>query len=357
MRPDIKIILWGLGAMGSGIARLLLKKKGVRIVAAFDRDPTKAGKDLGELLGLENYGAKVGFPPTDGGNWPEQAKVMLLATSSFTQEVVGEINAGVGQGLNIITIAEEMSYPWAQAPELALEIDKRAKAQGVSVLGTGINPGFVLDTLILALTGPCQEVRRIKATRVNDLSPFGPTVMHTQGVGTTVAEFEQGLASGEIVGHVGFQESIHMIARALGWEIERIEEKRRPIVSKVRRETEHVKVEPGQVAGCHHTASGYVAGEARIELVHPQQILPQLEGVVTGDYIEIEGVPEIKLAIKPEIPGGLGTIAMAVNMIPQVIAARPGLLSMAEVAVPAAVLGDLKRISAWRTGEGLRMSD
>ena len=115
MRPDIKIILWGLGAMGSGIARLLLKKKGVRIVAAFDRDPTKAGKDLGELLGLENYGVKVGFPPTDGGNWPEQAKVMLLATSSFTQEVVGEINAGVGQGLNVITIAEEMSYPWVQA--------------------------------------------------------------------------------------------------------------------------------------------------------------------------------------------------------------------------------------------------
>lgn len=141
-----------------------------------------------------------------------------------------------------------------------------------------------------------------------------------------------------------------MIARALGWEIERIEETRRPIVSKVRRETEHVKVEPGEVAGCHHTAVGYVAGAARIELIHPQQILPRLEGIETGDYIEIEGIPLIKLAIQPEIPGGLGTMAMAVNMIPQVIAARPGLLTMAEVPVPAAVLGDLRELTLWRKG-------
>ncbi|HBW38460.1 MAG TPA: NADP-binding protein, partial [Desulfosporosinus sp.] len=246
---------------------------------------------------------------------------------------------------------EEMAYPWAQEPELAKHIDSLAKEYGVSVLGTGINPGFVLDTLILAMTGPCLEVDHIKATRINDLSPFGPTVMQTQGVGVSVEAFEAGLQSGEIVGHVGFKESIHLLAKTLGWKLDRIEETRFPIISKVYRETEHVKVEPGHVAGCKHSAIGYVDGVPKIELIHPQQVLPQLEGIETGDYIDISGQPDIHLVLKPEIPGGLGTMAMAVNMIPQVLAARPGLLSMAELPVPAALMGDVRALLTWRKGE------
>jgi len=119
----------------------------------------------------------------------------------------------------------------------------------------------------------------------------------------------------------------------------------------VTRETAHVKVEPGHVAGCKHTAIGYVDGVPKIELSHPQQVLPLLEGIETGDYIDITGQPNLHLAIKPEIPGGLGTMAMAVNMIPQVLAARPGLLNMAELPVPAALMGDVRTLLAWRKGE------
>jgi len=340
--------------MGSGMVRLLQRKRGIEVIGAFDRDPQKVGQDLGEFLGGEKNNVRIEAPPAleePDGPWPLQADVVLLATSSFTREVAPQIEAIAKQGLNVISIAEEMSYPFAQEPALAERLDRVAKEYGVSILGTGINPGFVLDTLILALTGPCLDVQKIKASRINDLSPFGPTVMRTQGVGTTPEEFARGLATGDIVGHIGFRESIHLIARALGWQLEHIEEERTPIISKVRRETPYVKVEPGQVAGCRHTAIGYVGGKPRIELIHPQQVLPHLEGVETGDYIEIQGEPNINLAIKPEIPGGLGTMAMAVNMIPQVLAARPGLLSMAELPLPAAILGDVKEILKWRRGE------
>jgi len=351
MMSEIKVIQWGLGAMGSGMARLLTNKVGLRVVAVFDQDPNKLGRDLGELLGQSQYGVLIEEPPLTDESWAVQGDVLLLATASFTREVISQIRLAVRHGLNVITIAEEMAYPWAQSPELAQEIDQLGKKYGVTVLGTGINPGFVLDSLIISLTGPCLEVQKITAARINDLSPFGPTVMRTQGVGSTVEEFEAGLETGEIVGHVGFKESINLIARALGWKLERIEETRTPIISNVYRETPYVKVQPGQVAGCRHTATGYVGGEAKIELIHPQQVLPQLENVATGDYIDIYGQPDIHMAIKPEIPGGKGTMAMAVNMIPQVLTARPGLVSMAELPLPAALAGDVRDVLAWRKGE------
>ena len=348
---EIRVIQWGLGAMGSGMARLMQSKSGLKIVGAYDQDPQKIGQDLGDYLGGVKNGVIIQAPPKAGEMSLVEADLVILATSSFTKDVAPQIELALKQSLNVISIAEEMAYPAAQEPELAKHMDSVAREHGVSVLGTGINPGFVLDTLILALTGPCLEVDFIKAARINDLSPFGPTVMQTQGVGVSVEAFEAGLQSGEIVGHVGFKESINLIAKTLGWKLERIEETRSPIISNVYRETAYVKVEPGQVAGCKHTATGYVDGVPKIQLIHPQQVLPQLEGVETGDYIDISGKPDIHLAIKPEIPGGLGTMAMAVNMIPQVLASRPGLLSMAELPVPAALMGDVKSLLAWRKGE------
>ncbi len=346
----IRVVHWGLGAMGSGIARLVNEKSGVASVGAFDRDPGKLGRDLADVLNLsKRLGTFVTEPPQEGADFPS-ADIVVIATSSFTREVFSQIEMAVEAGLNVITIAEEMAFPAAGEEKLAARIDELAKIKRVSVLGTGINPGFVLDTLVIALTGPCLKVNKITATRINDLAPFGPTVMATQGVGTTPQEFQSGLGTGRIVGHVGFQQSIAMIARALGWEIDAVKETREPILSKVRRQTAYAVVEPGQVAGCRHTAQGLSKGRVLIELVHPQQILPQLEGVETGDYISIEGEPNINVQIQPEIPGGLGTMAMAVNMIPQVITAPAGLLSMADLPVPAALAGDVRRLVEMRGG-------
>ncbi|MDI7247350.1 MAG: 2,4-diaminopentanoate dehydrogenase [Bacillota bacterium] len=348
---EITVVCWGLGAMGSGMAKVLLERKGVRIVGAIATRPEKAGRDLGEVLGA---GREMGVRVT---NKPEEAleagaDVVLHATSSFAREIYPQLDAAMAAGSNVITVAEEMAYLRQSDPELAAEVDQLARKYGVSVLGTGINPGFVLDTLIIALTGICTDVKRVRARRVNDLSPFGPTVMRTQGVGTTVEEFKRGIERGTIVGHIGFIQSCGMIADALGWKLDEITQTREPIISNTRRQTAYVDVKPGMVAGCNHTAHAFMNGEEVITLEHPQQVLPGIEGVETGDYIWIEGTPPVNLAIKPEIPGGIGTIAIAVNMIPHVVGAEPGLVTMKDLPVPACMMGDMARLSPQARGDG-----
>ena len=339
----VKVVLWGLGSMGSGMGRILADRKGIEIVGGIAGRDKKSGKDLGELFGL---GRKLGVAAT---NDPEKAlagavDVVLHGTSSFLTDVKDELETIITKGINVISIAEEMAYPQAGDPDFADWLDKLARENGVAVLGTGINPGFVLDHLIVTLTGACASVDKIEASRVNDLSPFGPTVMKTQGVGTTVEEFNRGVEEGSIVGHIGFRESIRMIADRIGLKIDEIKETREPIVSETHRETEHVKVEPGMVAGCKHIARGYYKGEEVIVLEHPQQIHPGKEGVETGDYIKISGEPPVNMAIQPEIPGGTGTMAVAVNMIPQVLNSEPGLVTMADLPTPGVFKTDIRNL-------------
>ncbi len=339
---NVKIILWGLGAMGGGMGRdIVLNKKGIEIVGAIGSNPAKIGKDLGEVL---EVGRKLNV--TVSGDAAEVLKtpadIVVHSTDSFVKNVFPQLKQIVEAKKNVVTIAEQMAAPAAAEPELAAELDKLAKANGVTILGTGVNPGFVLDTLIVTLSGGCQVVNKIWAARINDLSPFGPTVMKTQGVGSTVEEFKKGVADGSIVGHIGFQESILMIAKSLGWKLDKIEETREPIVTEVARETPHVKVKAGDVAGCRHIARGYMGGQEIITLEHPQQIHPQMGNVKTGDYIKIEGTPGMSWSDETEIPGGIGTMAAAVNMIPQVINSAPGLKNMLDLPVISALMGDVR---------------
>jgi len=339
MKQPIRVLQWGLGAMGGGMARLMLEKSGLKIVAAVDGRQDFVGKDLGDVLGV---GKTLSVTVTDKPETvldKENVDIVILATTSWTKEQMPDLRKILSAGINCISIAEEMSDPSAQNPALAEELDALAKKNGVTLLGTGVNPGYVLDLLIVILTGGCHSVERIEASRVNDLSPYGPTVMKTQGVGTTPESFRAGVADGSIVGHVGFPESIHIISEALGLGVDRIEESREPIISKVHRETPHVKVEPGMVAGCSHIGVGYRGDEEVIRLVHPQQIHPHLENQNTGDYIHIYGLPEVHMTISPEYAGGIATMGIAVNMIPRVVEATPGLKRMIDLPVPAALMG------------------
>jgi 4-hydroxy-tetrahydrodipicolinate reductase len=325
--------------MGAGMARLMLEKPGLEVVAAIGR-PRHVGKDLGEVLGLDKSLGVIITDNPDAVLDKDKVDCVGLATTSWTAAQMPDLRKILGAGINCVTITEEMADPAAQSPELAAEIDALAKTNGVSVLGTGVNPGFVLDLLIITLTAGCHSVERIEASRVNDLSPYGHTVMKSQGVGTSPEAFRAGVADGTIVGHVGFPESIHMISEALGLGVDCIVQNREPIISKVYRETPHVKVEPGMVAGCTHIGIGYRGEEEIVRLVHPQQIHPHLENQPTGDFIHIFGDPEINMAIRPEIAGGKATIAIAVNMIPHVVAASPGLKRMIDLPAPAALMGE-----------------
>jgi 4-hydroxy-tetrahydrodipicolinate reductase len=330
--------------MGSGIIKLIGQKDGMELAGVVSARREREGMDVGTLIGAQKpMGLAV---CTDAKALFDKVRpdVVLHATSSRVVDAFGELETALGAGANVISIAEEMSFPRCGSPELSDQIDALARKNKVSILGTGINPGFVLDLLVIALTGVCFSVDSITARRVNDLSPYGPSVLKTQGVGITPEQFHKGVADGSVVGHFGFPESISMIAKSLGWEIERIEQTREPIVSQVDRKTPFVTITPGLTAGCKHTGIGYMKGKPVITLIHPQQVHPHLADVTTGDYIEIAGHPKVSFSGSPEIPGGIGTEALAVNMIPQIINAAPGLYTMAELPVPAAIMGDVRKL-------------
>ncbi len=346
-KKNVKVAIWGFGAMGSGMAEVLLRKQGVDIVGVCDIHPDRVGKSMFDVLGVPKGDRKEVVIKGDITKVikKQSADVVLLCTDSFTAKTFDKIKLIVELGINVVSTAEEMSYPKAQEPKLAAKINKLAKANGVSVLGTGINPGLMMDLLAILMTGACTDVEYVKCERVNSLSPFGPAVMEEQGVGITLEEFNTQSEAGHLAGHVGFNESVTMICDAIGWKLDKaVEQTMAPIVSNVHRKTKYAEVLPGNVAGCTMKGYGYVNGKLAVEMIHPQQIEPELEGTNTGDYVVIKGTPNVNLSNKPEIPGGIGTIAMCINMIPHVINARPGLHTMIDLPVPRAIMGDRREL-------------
>ena len=342
---NVKVIIWGLGAMGGGMVDMLLKKKGVDIVGVIGRG-AKLGKSMYDFIKTERGDRPDVLIQSEDELLKEKAAdVVLLCTDSFTKEAFPRIKRIIENKMNVVSSAEEMAYPQAQSPELAKEIDRLAKENGVTVLGTGINPGLIMDLLVVLMTGCCEEVDHIVSRRVNSLSPFGPVVMHEQGIGITVDEFKEGVKTGRLSGHVGFHESIRMITDAIGWELSApVTQSMEPIVTDVDRKSPYGFAKAGDVAGCAMKGFGYVDGELKVEMDHPQQIEPEQVGVQTGDYVIIKGTPNVNMVNSPEVPGGIGTIAMCVNMIPQTINAEPGLKTMIDLPVPRAIMGDMRAL-------------
>lgn len=341
---NVKVSIWGFGAMGSGMARMLLNKKGIDIVGVCDMHPQREGKSIFEVLGIDR-GIREDViirKNIDEVISEKSCDICLCATDSFTKNAFPRLKYVLEKKINVISTAEEMAYPKANNPELAEELDRIARENGVTILGTGINPGLIMDLLVVCLTGCMTDVTHIEAKRINSLSPFGPAVMEEQGVGLKENEFLDKVGSGELAGHVGFRESVNMIADALGWKLDNFSQQMAPIITSVDRKSPHGFAASGDVAGVNMTGQGYVDGSVKIDMIHPQQIEPELEGTYTGDYITIKGTPEVNMSIKPEVDGGLGTIAMVVNMIPHVINATPGLKTMIDLPVPRAIMGDFR---------------
>ncbi|MDD3401226.1 MAG: 2,4-diaminopentanoate dehydrogenase [Eubacteriales bacterium] len=341
----VKVALWGFGAMGSGVARVLLQKEGVEITGVCDIHPQRVGRSIFDVLGIDQGERKdvIIEDSIDKATLIKPA-LCILATDSFTKKAFPKICQLIEKGINVISTAEQMSYPRAQEPELADKMDRLAKEHGVTVLGTGINPGLMMDLLAICLSGCMTDVEHVTCKRVNSLSPFGPAVMEEQGVGLTVDRFNKGCADGTLAGHVGFAESVGMISEALGWNLTAFEQQMKPIVTTVDRKAPYGYAKAGDVAGVNMTGQGWVDGQLKIDMIHPQQIEPEMEGTHTGDYITLLGTPTVNMQIKPEVDGGIGTIAMCVNMIPHVINATAGLKTMLDLPVPRAIMGDMRNL-------------
>ncbi|MFQ5999328.1 MAG: hypothetical protein ACE5J6_00985 [Candidatus Bathyarchaeia archaeon] len=336
----VKVILYGVGAVGSRIAKFLLEKDGVEIVGAIDVAEDKVGKDLGEVLDInKQLGIAISNDP-DALFSRVKADVTVHATTSFLKQVYPQIAKALEHEVNVVSTCEELAYPYMAEPKLGRKLDGLAKARGVTVLGTGINPGFIMDTLVIVLTGVCQKVERIKVVRILNAATRRVSFQKKIGAGLSVNEFRDRIKRKIITAHVGLEQSISMIADALGWELDEIEmDPVEPVVAETRVESEAIRVEPNHVAGLRQCARG-MKGKKDVITLNLQAYVGAEEEY---DFITIEGVPSIHMKIAPCVHGDVGTVAMIVNSIPKAINAPPGLVTMKDLSVPSAVLKDMRK--------------
>jgi 4-hydroxy-tetrahydrodipicolinate reductase len=336
----IRVVCYGIGAVGSRIARFMLQKEGLQIVGAIDVDKKKVGRDLGDLLEINKKLGVVVSDDLDKVLSKASCDVVVHATSSYLKEVYQQIAPLSKYGVNVISTCEELSYPFLSEPDLAKKLDNLGLKYAMTFLGTGINPGFLMDTLVITLTGACQEIEKITAQRVMNAATRRVPFQKKIGAGLTVDEFKKKMDTREITGHVGLEQSIGMIAAALRWDLDKITvDTVEPVVAQRQVESDAIKVKKGQVAGLKQTARGVMKRKDAITLDFQAYIGAKDE----HDSIVIEGLPPIHQTISPCVHGDHATVAMIVNMIPKVMNAHPGLLTMKDLPVPSAAIEDMRK--------------
>jgi len=335
-----RVVLYGIGAIGSRIAKFLLEKEGVEIVGAIDIAEDKVGKDLGEALGIRKQLGIVVSNDPKAVLCKACADIVVHATSSYLKDAYPQIAPLAKYGVNVVSTCEELTYPYVSEPELAKKLDALGMKYGVTFLGTGINPGFLMDTLVITLTGACQKVNSIKVERVMNASTRRIPFQRKIGAGLTVKEFKKKIREKAITGHVGLEQSVAMIAGALRWQLDKIRvDPVKPVIAEKNVASEAIRVTRGQVAGLKQCAHGMVGGKERITLDFQAYIGAEKE----CDAVTIDGVPPIRQKISPCVHGDLATIAVIVNSIPKVINATPGLVTMKDLPIPAAILEDMRK--------------
>ncbi len=316
----IRVVQFGVGPIGASIVRLMRQKSDLEIVGAIDKDPAKAGRDLGEIIGAADAPWGIAVVAEAEAILQKPVDVVVHTTSSYLANVMDQLLECLAAGCCIVSTCEELAYPFRKSPELAAKLDAAAKDEGVALVGTGVNPGFVLDKLVLTLSAVCQCVDSARAVRIVDASKRRLPLQKKIGAGMTPEEFRAQVDAG-IIKHHGLPESVAMVADGLGFEIDDITETIEPVIARETIKTEFLEVAPGQVAGVHQIARGTSDGEEKIYL----ELQMYVGAKQPADTIELKGQPNLSLVIPGGTHGDLATAAIAVNTIPAIVAAPAGL--------------------------------
>ncbi len=325
MAETLKFIQFGLGPIGEKTVRYLLERENVELEAAVDIDPDKAGRDVGALLGGKTLGVSVSAN-AERVLAASEADVVILSTLSSFARLEDQLLLCLKHRKNIVSSCEELAYPWDEDYPRAKRIDAAARAAGVTVLGTGVNPGFVMDALPIFLTSVCHQVDSIRVARHQDASIRRLPFQQKIGAGLSLEEFRHKVDA-KLIRHVGFAESVQMIARAMGWTLERVEDVVAPMIAERDLESAELKVAKGDAAGVLQAATGYLGGRAVITL----ELQAYLGHPAPKDAVWIEGPTPLYSEIKGGINGDTATCAMIANAVPLVRRAEPGLKTMLDV--------------------------
>jgi hypothetical protein len=323
----MKVVQIGLGPLGQKITQFVAQRANIEVVGAIDVSPEIIDRDLGELCGLDNMGIKIQSSLGDclRGVKPDAA---ILTTVSTMEKIAPQIEEIVSYGIPVVSTCEELSYPWDTSLSLSERIDMVAKANKVAVLGTGVNPGFLMDSLPTFLTSVCQDVQAITVHRIQDATfrriPFQKKI----GAGLTLEQFERKKEEGTLR-HVGLIESVQLIASRMGWELSKTEDILVPVITDREIITDVMRIPVGYAAGVQQIGKGYVGNEDKIILVFRASV-----GEPNPyDSIEIKGTPTIKSIIEGGVNGDVATCAITINALKQIIKTQPGLRTMADISM------------------------
>jgi hypothetical protein len=326
---ETRVVQFGLGSMGRSVARLLTERPGLELVGGIDIDPLLQGRSLGEVIGVTNeIGALIWDDPLRALS-TLQPDVVTLCTGSYLDRVRDHLIQCITSGANVVSTCEELSFPAPANEALWEELDDAARSARVTVLGTGVNPGFAMDALPLFMTSVLERIERIRIHRVQNAATRRPQLQKKVGVGFTQDEFRLEAARGR-VGHVGLLESALMIGDHLGWNFEEVETSLEPAIAASRLARDGFIVERGNVAGIHQELTATVRGSVVLRLI--LDIAVNVEE--SRDHIVIEGKPPVNLIVQGGLHGDFATSAITVNVVPRVVAAAPGLLTLPDLPMP-----------------------
>ena len=329
----VGVILWGLGALGSRVVRAFAQGvQDLEIVGAIDHDPRLANRGLGDAFpGVPAPGVKIHADLASClATLDQRADVLFHMTESHVPTIQPQLEVAMQAGLNVVSASEGMFHPGLRFPAVAKALHECAVEHGVSVVGCGINPGFVFDSLVLVLARVTTAVRALSVSRVVDVTGTGLHDIDHVGFGLPVDEFEAKLKTGRIVGHMSMPESIAALGERLGLPIDRIEErwKAHTIDEAVNSGSDLGTIEPGRVVGISQTGEGYAGDSIPIRMTLEMFYGPDRFGLEQVDEVLIEGTHRVHATLTPAAVSIQGAGLMIMNAAHDVVAAPPGLCSV-----------------------------
>ena len=325
----IKVIQIGFGPLGVQTAKFIAKKSTIKTVAVVDNDPDLYNKNINDFSSdLDNKICILNSVNEALKNINEKPDVAIITTVSSLKEIYYQINEVVKHNINIISTCEELSYPWKTDPALSKKLNDLCKLNNVACLGTGVNPGFLMDYLPSVLSTVCKEINKIRIYRVQDASfrriPFQKKI----GAGLDLSEFKNKELEGTLR-HVGLTESLHLLAKSLNFDIDNVTETLNPVICKSDLNGS-INIKKGCARGVEQIAYGYLNSEVVIEM----QFKAAVGESRSFDRIEVDGIPSFVSEIEGGINGDIATCSIAINSIKSIMKASPGLHTMADIAVP-----------------------
>lgn len=324
------ILQIGFGPLGIQIAKYIADKTTVKTAVGVDINPDYVGKKLSDLSrklskdvtiynSVENAIASLHTKPD----------VAIITTVSSLDKLIPQVEEVAKFGIPIISTCEELSYPWQLQPELSKKLDAICKENNIACLGTGINPGFLMDYLPSVLTSISKEIAHVTVERVQDATPRRVPFQKKIGAGLDLDAFRKKEAEGTLR-HVGLLESVYLLADAIGLKLDKVTESLAPVIAENDVASEAIKVKKGQARGVEQIGYGYVNGVEKIKM-HFKAAIGEKKSF---DKVSIKGIPNFSSEIDAGINGDIGTCAITINCINSILKAQPGLQTMSSIAVP-----------------------